>query len=75
MKVGKLYKEAKFNDHEKSGLIREAIKSDQGMLQFVFLRMADTYEKGRETCLVYADNQKGFVSQEEQVTDQTRSGN
>ena len=69
MKASKLYKEAKFNDQAKFGLILEAIKSDQGMLQFVFLRKADTYEKVRETCLVYADNQKVLVSREEQVTD------
>ena len=42
------------------------------MLQFTFLRKADTYEKVRETCLEYADNQKVFVSQdqEKQITDQ-----
>ena len=74
VKASKLYKEAKFNDQAKFGLIREAIKSDQGMLQFVFLRKADTYEKVRETCLEYADNRKVFVSQGEQITNQTRSG-
>ena len=73
VKASKLYKEAKFNEQAKFGLIREAIKSDQGMLQFVFLRKADTYEKVRETCLEYAYNQKVFASQGEQVTDQTRS--
>ena len=42
------------------------------MLQFAFLRKADTYEKVRETCLEYADNQKLFVSQgqEKHITDQ-----
>ena len=60
VKASKLYKEAKFNDQAKFGLIREAIKSDQGMLQFVFLRKADTFEKVSETCLEYADNQKVF---------------
>ena len=55
--------EAKANDRAKFGLSREADKFDQGMLQFVFLRKADTYEKVRETCLEYADNQKVFVSQ------------
>ena len=41
------------------------------MLQFVFLRKADTYEKVWETCLEYADNQKVFVpqGQEKQVSD------
>ena len=54
-------------------MIREAIKSDQGTLQFVFLRKAYTYEKVREACLEYADNQKAFASHGEQVVDQARS--
>ena len=58
VKASKLYKEAKFNEQAKFGLIREAIKFDQGMSQFVFLIKADTYEKVRENCLEYADNQK-----------------
>ena len=41
LKSRKLYKEAKFNDQAKFGLIREAIKFGQGMLQFVFLRKPD----------------------------------
>ena len=57
VKARKLYKEAKFR------LIREANKSDQGMLQFVFLRKADAYEKVMESCLEYADNQKVFAAQ------------
>ena len=69
-----MYKAAKFNDQAKFGLIREAIKSDQGMLQFVFLRKEDIYEKVRETRLEYADNQKLFAIQGEQITDYTRSG-
>ena len=40
----------------------------------MFLRKADKYEKVRRTCLECADNQKVFVSQEKQVTDQARSG-
>ena len=58
VKASKLYKLAKFNDQAKFGLVREAIKSNQVMLQFVFLRKADTYEKVKETCLEYADNQR-----------------
>ena len=42
LKANKLYKEAKFNDRANCGLIREAIKSDKGMLQFAFLRKEDT---------------------------------
>ena len=48
VKASKLYKEAKFDDQAKFRLIREAIKSDQGMLQFLFLRKANTYKKVRE---------------------------
>ena len=73
VKASELYKEADFNDLANFGLIREAIKSDQGMIHFVFLRNADMYEKVRETCLEYADKQKGFSSQGKQVTDQMRS--
>ena len=69
-----MYKEAKFNDQAKFGLVREAIKSDEGMLQFVFWRKTDMYEKVREICLEYADNHKVFASQVEKTTDQTRSG-
>ena len=58
VKASKLCKETKFNDQAKFGLIREAVKSDKGMLQFLFSRKADTFEKVRETCLEYADNQK-----------------
>ena len=64
VKASKLYKEAKFKDQAKFGLIREAIKSDQGMFHFVLLRKADTYEKVRRNCLEYSDNQTVFVSQE-----------
>ena len=63
MKASKLCEEAKFNDQAKLGLTREAIKSDRGTLELVFLRKADTYEKVKETCLEYADNQKFFVPQ------------
>ena len=43
------------------------------MLKLVFLRKADTYEKVRETCLEYGDDQIVFASQGEQINDQTRS--
>ena len=74
MKASKLCKEAKFHDQARFGSIREAIKSDQEMLQFVFLRKGDTYEKVRETCLEYAANQKVSALQGKQLIDQTRSG-
>ena len=41
VKASKLYKEAKFNDRAKFGLIREAINSDRGTLQSAFLKMAE----------------------------------
>ena len=44
------------------------------MLQFLFLRKADTYEKVKEACLQYTDNQKFFASRGDQRTDQERSG-
>ena len=42
VKASKFYKEAKFNDRAKFGLIREFIKSEKGTLQFLFLRKAYT---------------------------------
>ena len=73
LKATKFYKEAKFNDQAKFGSIGEAIKSDRSMLQFVFLRKADTFEKVRENCIEYAVTQKVFASQGEQVTGQAKS--
>ena len=72
--ASKLYKAANFNDQAKFGLVGEAMKSDQGMLQFESLRKGDTYEKVREICIEYANNQKVFASQGEQVIDQAKSG-
>ena len=40
----------------------------------MFLRKADKYEKVKEVCLDYTDNQKGFASQTEQIIHQARSG-
>ena len=73
IKSNKLYEKAKFSDQEKFEFIWE-VKSDQGMLQFLFLRKEDTYEKFKETCLEYANNKKVFKSrvQEEQVTDESQ---
>ena len=74
LKTSELDKEAKFNDRANFLLNGEAIKHEQGMLQVVLLRKADTYETVRETCFDYADNQKVFASQGEQIVDRTRSG-
>ena len=74
VEVSKMYKEVVFNDQAKFELIKESIQSDQRMLQFLFLRKADTYEKVRENYLEYEDNQKFFASQGEQLIDQARSG-
>ena len=40
----------------------------------MFYRKAHTYEKVRKSCLEYADNQKVFASQGEQIIDQARKG-
>ena len=64
MKVRKLCKEANFNDQAKFRLIREAIKFDQGMLQFVFVEEADTYETVQKTRLLYADNRNCLCHKE-----------
>ena len=61
VKASKFYREAKFDDRAKYVSIREAIKSDQGILQLVFLRKADTYEKVTKSSVEYADNQKFFA--------------
>ena len=75
LKPSKLYKEAKFNYQANFGLIREAIRSDQGLLQFAFLRKADAYEQVRGNCDEYADNKTVFVLmvQEEQVIEQAQA--
>ena len=57
-KADKLYTQAKFNDQAKFGLIREAIKADQTLLQFVLIRGAKTYDDVKKACLEYAENQK-----------------
>ena len=62
LRANKLYKEAKSNNQAKFGLIRETVKSDQGMLQFVFLTKKEVYKKVRGTCLEYVNNEKVFAS-------------
>jgi len=57
-KADKLYTKAKFNGVSKLGLIREALKTDQMMLQFVLLRGAKDYQSVKDTCLEYAENKK-----------------
>ena len=74
VKATKLYKEAKFNDQAKFGLTREAIKSDQAMLQLLFLRKADVYKKVREDFSNMPVTRRFFASQGEQICDQTRTG-
>ena len=51
VQASKLYKNTNFNDQAKFGLIRKAINSDHGMLQFVFFMKVDTYAKVSKTCL------------------------
>ena len=48
VKAGKLYKEAKFSEELKFGIIQEANKSDQALIYFVRLRKTKTYEQVKE---------------------------
>lgn len=58
-----LYRLARYNDQNKFGFIREAIKFDQGMSQFKFLRKLDRYNKVKEMTPEYAGNQTVLDSQ------------
>ncbi len=60
LRSSKLYKEANFNEGTKHGMIMEAIKSDQSLLQFVSLRKVSTFDGVKDTCLGYAEHQKMY---------------
>ena len=57
-KAEKIYNQAKFNAQAKYGLLREALKGDSNLLQFVLFRGAKNYDEVKKYCLDYADNQK-----------------
>ncbi len=50
-KASKLYKVARFNKCTKQGMKIEAIQSDLGLLHFVLLRKAKTFDEVEEACL------------------------
>ncbi len=52
------YNQAEFNEHAKFGMLREALKTDQLLLQFVLFRGTKDYEEVKQYCTDYADNQK-----------------
>ncbi len=58
VKAEKAYNRAKFNEQAKYGLLIEALKSDQLLLQFVLLRGAKSYDEVKKYCTDYAENQK-----------------
>ncbi len=60
VRASKLYKEANFNDGMRHGMIMEAIKSDEILLQFVLLRKVSTFDCVKDTCLEDAEHQKMY---------------
>ena len=54
----KLYSRAKFNEQAKFGLLRDSLKSDQMLLQFVLLRVAKSYNEIKESCVEYSNKRK-----------------
>lgn len=61
MKEDKLYTKAKFNDQGKFGLIREAIKDDETLLQFIIFRGCKNYAEVKGACFECSDNQKVLI--------------
>ena len=57
-RADKLYSQAKFNDQAKFGLLRDSLKSDQMLLQFVLFRGAKNYDEIKQACVEYSDNRK-----------------
>ena len=60
VRASKLCKKANFNEGTKHGMIMEAIKSDQSLLQFTLLRKVNTFDDVRKTCLEYAEHQNMY---------------
>jgi len=61
-RADKLYTRAKFDERSKLGLIREALKTDQVMLQYVLFRGTKDYLTTKDACLEYAENKKILAS-------------
>ena len=61
-KADRAYREAKFNNESKLGLIREAINGNGMLMQFALLRGARDYDSFKNACLEFAENQKVLTS-------------
>ena len=57
-KAEKVYNQAEFNNQAKYGSLRETLRSDLNLLQFVLFRGAKDNCNVKKYCLEYADNQK-----------------
>ena len=57
-KADKFYSQAKFNERAKFGLLRDSLKSDEMLLQFVLFRGAKSYNEIKQACIEYSDNRK-----------------
>ena len=64
-KAEKVYNQAEFNNHAKYGSLREALRGDLNLLQFVLFRGAKENCDVKKYCLEYADNQKKVDNMEE----------
>ena len=53
-----LYSQAKFNEQAKFGLLRDSLKSELILLQFVLFRGAKSYNEINHACIEYSDNSK-----------------
>ncbi len=69
VKAKMLYKEAKFNEGTKNGIIIEAIKSDLSLLHSVLLRKVWTLEHVKETFFEYAEHPKVYSVPKRVTTD------
>ena len=58
IRADKLYSQAKFNGQAKFGLLRDSLKSDQMLLQFLLFRGAKSYNEIKQACTEYSDNRK-----------------
>ncbi len=59
-KESKFFKEARFKEGTKQGMIMKSIQSYQRFLHFALLRTAKTFDEVKETCLEYAKNRKVY---------------
>ena len=57
-RADKLYSLAKFKEQANFGLLRDSLKSEQILLQFVLFRGAKSYKQIKQACIEYSDNRK-----------------